>query len=87
MIRHREPASASRREVYLVGAVVAVVCAVVLAVVRSRRTGFEVGLVAVALAAFGVRPHLGDARVVLTIVGWVALLAVAVVAIEPHLHS
>jgi hypothetical protein len=62
------------------------VCAAVLAVVRSRRTGIEVALVAAALLAFGLRPPHGDGGRILTITGWAALIAVAAIGIEPHVH-
>ncbi|TMC47555.1 MAG: hypothetical protein E6J14_15520 [Chloroflexi bacterium] len=67
-------------------AAVAAALAVVLAVVRSRRTGFEVGLVAIALALFGLRGLASGSRRSISVGAWLALLGVAAVAVEPHLH-
>jgi hypothetical protein len=67
-------------------AAVAAILAVILAVVRSRRTGLEVGLVAVALGLFGLRDLAPGSRRALSIAAWVALLAVAALALEPHVH-
>jgi hypothetical protein len=82
----RSSHSHARRGLQAGVAALALVCAVVLAVVRSRRTGLEVGLVAAALFAFGLRPSHGDRRRILTILGWAALVTVAVIGIEPHVH-
>ena len=77
----------ARRGLQVGVAALALVCAAVLAVVRSRRTGLEVALIAAALFAFGMRPARGDGRRrILTITGWAALLAVLAIGIEPHVH-
>jgi hypothetical protein len=67
-------------------AVVAAVVGTVLAVVRSRRTGVEVWLIAVALLLFGLRDLGAGPRRYLRGGAWLALIAVAAIALEPHLH-
>ena len=85
--RHRRPATTNPGVGSRIGlAAVAAILAVILALVRSRRTGIEVGLLAVALGLFGLRDLAPGYRRALSLAGWVALLAVAAIAIEPHVH-
>jgi hypothetical protein len=67
-------------------AVVAAVAAVILGAVRSRRTGVEVGLLAIALALFGWRDLSAGSRQGATRWAWIAIVTVIAIAIEPHLH-
>ena len=84
--RHHIPATDSGIRSYFGFAAIAGILAVILALVRSRRTGLEVALVALALALLGLRDLTTRSRRVLTVGAWFALLAVAAIAVEPHVH-
>lgn len=72
--------------VRLGAAAATVVAAVILGAARSRRTGVEVGLVALALLLSGLRAGGGAPPRLLGAAMIVSLLAVLGIAVEPHLH-
>jgi hypothetical protein len=59
--------------------------AVVFGVVRSRRTGIELGLLAVSQALFAAAAW-PRWRTPARAAAWACLVAVAAIAVEPHLH-
>jgi len=70
----------------LIAAAALAIAAVVFGAVRSRRTGVELGLLAVAALLFALAATGLGRRSRARTGAWLAIAAVVGVAVEPHLH-